>query len=39
MAYNTLTLRGDAAGVSQALLDRHYLRKHGKDATYGQEKR
>jgi len=39
MAYNTLTLRGDAVGVSQALLDRHYLRKHGKDATYGQEKR
>jgi len=41
MAYNTLTLRADAAsaaGVSQALLDRHYLRKHGKDATYGQEK-
>jgi L-ribulose-5-phosphate 4-epimerase len=39
MAYYTLTLRGEAAAVSQALLDRHYLRKHGKDATYGQEKR
>ena len=39
MAYRTLTLRGEAAAVSQALLDRHYLRKHGKDATYGQEKR
>jgi L-ribulose-5-phosphate 4-epimerase len=38
MAYNTLTLRGEATQVSQALLDRHYLRKHGKDATYGQEK-
>jgi L-ribulose-5-phosphate 4-epimerase len=38
MAYHTLTLRGEAAAVSQALLDRHYLRKHGKDATYGQEK-
>jgi L-ribulose-5-phosphate 4-epimerase len=36
MAYRTLTLRADAAGVSQALLDRHYFRKHGKDATYGQ---
>ena len=22
--------------VSQALLDKHYLRKHGKDAYYGQ---
>jgi L-ribulose-5-phosphate 4-epimerase len=39
MAYRTLTLRGEAKAVSQALLDRHYLRKHGKDATYGQEKR
>jgi L-ribulose-5-phosphate 4-epimerase len=38
MAYRTLTLRGEAEGVSQALLDRHYLRKHGKNATYGQEK-
>jgi L-ribulose-5-phosphate 4-epimerase len=38
MAYRTLTLRGEAKGVSQALLDRHYLRKHGKNATYGQEK-
>ena len=38
MAYRTLTLRGEAAAVSQALLDRHYLRKHGKQATYGQEK-
>jgi len=38
MAYRTLTLSGEAKAVSQALLDRHYLRKHGKDATYGQEK-
>ena len=38
MAYRTLMLRGEAEGVSQALLDRHYLRKHGKNATYGQEK-
>jgi L-ribulose-5-phosphate 4-epimerase len=38
MAYRTLTLRSEAEGVSQALLDRHYLRKHGKNATYGQEK-
>jgi L-ribulose-5-phosphate 4-epimerase len=38
MAYFTSTLRPDCAGVSQALLDRHYFRKHGAHATYGQEK-
>lgn len=38
MAYNTLTLRANAEGVSQALLDRHYFRKHGPGATYGQSK-
>ncbi len=36
MAYNTLTLKHEAAEVSQALLDRHYFRKHGATATYGQ---
>jgi L-ribulose-5-phosphate 4-epimerase len=36
MAYRTLTLKADAAEVSQALLDRHYRRKHGATATYGQ---
>jgi L-ribulose-5-phosphate 4-epimerase len=36
LAYRTLTLEAEAAGVSQALLDRHYFRKHGKHATYGQ---
>jgi L-ribulose-5-phosphate 4-epimerase len=36
MAYRTLTLRRDCDGVSQALLDRHYQRKHGAAATYGQ---
>jgi L-ribulose-5-phosphate 4-epimerase len=36
MAYRTLTLRASADEVSQALLDRHYLRKHGASATYGQ---
>ena len=36
MAYRTLTLKASAEEVSQALLDRHYLRKHGKNATYGQ---
>lgn len=36
MAYRTLTLNASAEGVSQALLDRHYFRKHGASATYGQ---
>jgi len=36
MAIYTTQLRPDGACVSQALLDRHYLRKHGADATYGQ---
>lgn len=35
-AYRTLTLNPKAQGVSQALLDRHYFRKHGAKATYGQ---
>jgi L-ribulose-5-phosphate 4-epimerase len=36
MAYRTLTLKAGADEVSQALLDRHYRRKHGAEATYGQ---
>ncbi len=36
MAYRTLALKGEADAVSQALLDRHYFRKHGSKATYGQ---
>ncbi len=36
MAYRTLALNQRAEEVSQALLDRHYLRKHGAAATYGQ---
>jgi L-ribulose-5-phosphate 4-epimerase len=36
MAYRTLTLEANVAGVSQALLDRHYFRKHGSKASYGQ---
>lgn len=36
MAYRTLGLRAESAAVSQALLDRHYFRKHGATATYGQ---
>jgi L-ribulose-5-phosphate 4-epimerase len=36
MAWVTLQLNGNARTVSQALLDRHYFRKHGEAATYGQ---
>jgi len=36
MAFMT-TMLNPRAGVSQALLDRHYYRKHGADATYGQK--
>jgi L-ribulose-5-phosphate 4-epimerase len=36
MAYRTLTLKASAEEVSQSLLNRHYLRKHGAKATYGQ---
>ena len=38
MAYFTHNLRPECRGVSQHLLDRHYFRKHGAAATYGQEK-
>jgi L-ribulose-5-phosphate 4-epimerase len=36
VAFRTLSLNTHAEPVSQALLNRHYLRKHGKTATYGQ---
>jgi L-ribulose-5-phosphate 4-epimerase len=36
MAWHTMTLNPECQGVSQALLDRHYFRKHGAKATYGQ---
>ena len=37
MAFTTTVLTPDGAGVSQALLDRHYFRKHGAGANYGQK--
>lgn len=37
MAFYTTTLRPECSGVSQTLLDRHYFRKHGAQATYGQK--
>jgi hypothetical protein len=33
----TRLLNPNADAVSQALLDRHYLRKHGPQSTYGQK--
>lgn len=38
MGYFTATLNAACEGVPQALLDRHYFRKHGAKATYGQDK-
>jgi L-ribulose-5-phosphate 4-epimerase len=38
MAYYTLTLAADASAISQDLHDRHFLRKHGQGAYYGQVK-
>ena len=37
MNYHAITLNPQAQCVSQALLDKHYYRKHGKNAYYGQE--
>ena len=36
MALDTLRLAPDAVGIDQALLDKHFLRKHGAGAYYGQ---
>ena len=37
MALRTVMLQPDTPPLPQALLDRHYFRKHGSAATYGQE--
>ena len=37
MALHTAKLRAELPPTSQTLLDLHYLRKHGKDAWYGQK--
>jgi len=36
MALGTITINPRQEPISKALLDKHYLRKHGKDAYYGQ---
>jgi len=37
MAQGALALNPQQPPISQTLLDKHYLRKHGKDAYYGQK--
>ena len=37
MALGTITINPQQGGIDQTLLDKHYLRKHGKDAYYGQK--
>jgi L-ribulose-5-phosphate 4-epimerase len=37
MALSTLLINPNQDKISQVLLDKHYLRKHGKDAYYGQK--
>ena len=39
MAFYTELLEKDIKNVPQHLLDKHYLRKHGKNAYYGQNKK
>ena len=36
MALGTITINPDQGPISRALLDKHYLRKHGNNAYYGQ---
>ena len=38
MAHITESLNRSASSIKQTLLDKHYLRKHGKNAYYGQKK-
>lgn len=37
MAYHTAILSGGFKSMNKQLLDKHYLRKHGKNAYYGQK--
>jgi len=38
MAYHTLALNPVTKAIDKALLEKHFLRKHGSDAYYGQKK-
>ena len=37
MNFNTFLINPDVARISQNLLNKHYLRKHGANAYYGQK--
>lgn len=37
LAYRSITLEGSVRDIKKILLDKHYFRKHGKDAYYGQD--
>ncbi len=39
MAWHTLGMEPEVSPIPQALLDKHYLRKHGPGAYYGQKER
>jgi L-ribulose-5-phosphate 4-epimerase len=39
MAYLAVAVNADASALGRTLHDRHFLRKHGKQAYYGQKKR
>lgn len=36
MDWHAMVINRDSGEMQQALLDKHYLRKHGKNAYYGQ---
>ena len=36
MNYHSLQINKDAENIQKELLDKHYLRKHGENAYYGQ---
>ncbi len=38
MAYMTLDINPKVKNINRALIDKHFLRKHGKNAYYGQKK-
>jgi L-ribulose-5-phosphate 4-epimerase len=37
LAYRSIVIDSSAGDIKKTLLDKHYLRKHGKDAYYGQK--
>jgi L-ribulose-5-phosphate 4-epimerase len=39
MAFFTITINAEASAIGKPLHDRHFLRKHGSKAYYGQEKK